>query len=123
MDRDNALRLGYAPALRDSDIDSPMLVESQDCPVSVVVLIKFWVDSARVQGRICTTLYGPGAAVLSGADKVRIAASYVAELEEIRRRKGADNEVAIASPASYGRNSSSVQLWTRGDDIIHFSSL
>lgn len=41
MNRDNALRLGYAPALRDFDIDSPMLVESQDCPVSVVVLIKF----------------------------------------------------------------------------------
>jgi len=122
MDRDNALRLGYTPALRDSDIDSPMLVESEDCPASVVVLIKFWVDSARIQGRICTTLYGPGAAVLSGTDKARIAASYAAELQELRRRKAAENKVA-ASPTNYGRNSSSVQLWTHGDDIMHFSIL
>lgn len=87
MDRNISFRLGHAPAIQDYDIDTPMMIENGECSSSIVELMTFWVDCGRVQGRICTQLYGPAASFLSPEERTRIAESLADELEWIHQRK------------------------------------
>ena len=87
MDRNISFRLGHAPAIQDYDVDTPMMIENDKCPSSIIELMTFWVDCGRVQGRICTQLYGPAASSLTPEDRARIAESLADELERIHQRK------------------------------------
>ncbi len=87
MDRGNALRLGYAPAIQDYDIDTPMPVVSEQYPLAIVTIKKYWVDCSRVQGQICTKLYGPAASALPPDERARLAEAFADELDQIYRRK------------------------------------
>jgi hypothetical protein len=87
MDRNNSLCLGYAPAIQDYDIDTPMLTTSDEYPPAVIAMIRFWVECGRVQGKICTQLYGPAALSLTPDERARIAEGFVYEMEQVHQRK------------------------------------
>ena len=87
VDRGNALRLGYAPAIQDYDIDTPMPVVSEQYPLAIVTMKKYWVDCARVQGQICTRLYGPAASALPHDERARLAETFADQLDQIYQRK------------------------------------
>lgn len=87
MDRHNSLILGLAPAIQDYDIDTPMITASDEYSPEIVALMRFWVECGRVQGKICTQLYGPAASSLAPDERARIAEVFACELEDIRRRK------------------------------------
>lgn len=87
MDRNNSIRLGHAPAIQDHDIDTPMITTSEEYPPAVVALMKFWVEYGRVQGKICTQLYGPAASSLAPEERARMAEAFADGLEQIRQRK------------------------------------
>lgn len=85
LDRSNALRLGRPPAIQDRDIDCPML--SDESPPALVALVKFWVETGRVQGKICNSLYGPAARSLSSDERATTAEAYADELDQIHQRR------------------------------------
>lgn len=87
MDRGNALRLGYAPAIQDYDIDTPRPVVSEQYPLAIVTMKKYWIDCAKVQGQICTRLYGPAASALLPDERARLAESLADELDQIYQQK------------------------------------
>lgn len=87
MDRNNSIRLGHAPAIQDYDIDTPMITTSAEYSPAVVALMRFWVEYGRVQGKICTQLYGPTASPLAPEERARMAEAFADELEHIRQRK------------------------------------
>ena len=87
MDRNNSIRLGHAPAIQDYDIDTPMITTSDEYSPAVVALMKFWVEYGRVQGKICTQLYGPAASPLAPEERACMAEAFADELEHIRQRK------------------------------------
>ena len=87
MDRNNSFRLGHAPAIQDYDIDTPMITVSDECPPATVAMMTFWMECGRIQGKICTQLYGPTVSSLAPDERVRIAESFADELEQIHQRK------------------------------------
>ena len=87
MDRNNSIRLGHAPAIQDYDIDTPMITTSHEYSPAAVALMNTWVEYGRVQGKICTQLYGPAASPLAPEERARIAEAFADELEHIRQRK------------------------------------
>ncbi|KAH8714022.1 putative transcriptional regulatory protein C11D3.07c [Beauveria bassiana] len=121
MDRGNALRLGYAPAIQDYDIDTPMPVVSEQYPSTIVTIKKYWVDCARVQGQICTRLYGPAASALPPAERAQLAEAFADELDQIYRRKVEAKSTIVYSFASK-QNENRTELWTFGDDIMYLST-
>ncbi|XWX00394.1 hypothetical protein V2A60_008414 [Cordyceps javanica] len=121
MDRGNALRLGYAPTIQDYDIDTPMPVVSEEYPSAIVTIKKYWVDCARVQGKICTRLYGPAASALPHAERAQLAEAFADELDQIYRRKVEAKSTVVHSFASK-QNENRTELWTFGDDIMYLST-
>lgn len=87
MDRNNSLRLAHALAIQDYDIDTPMITTSDEYPPATIALMRFWVECGRVQGKICTQLYGPAASSLAPDERARIAEAFADELERIHQRK------------------------------------
>lgn len=87
MDRNNSFRLGHQPALQDCDISTPMMTSDEDYPAAFIPLMRFWVDCGRVQGKICTQLYGPAASALPADERAHIAEAFASELELIHERK------------------------------------
>lgn len=85
LDRSNALRLGRPPAIQDHDIDTPM--PSDDNPPALVALVRFWVETGRVQGKICNTLYGPAARSLTYDARAANAEAFADELDQIHKRR------------------------------------
>lgn len=87
LDRNIAFRLGHTPAIQDYDIDTPMVTVHPDLPAGVIDVFAFWVDCGRIQGKICTQLYGPGASSLTSEERIRIAESLAEEMEQTHERK------------------------------------
>lgn len=61
MDKMISLRLGHASAIQDFEISLPKPEPSETFSESLVLLMNFWIDVARVQGQICEQLYSPAA--------------------------------------------------------------
>lgn len=87
LDRSNSLRLGRAPAINDYDIDTPMPTVSDRNPPTTVAMLEFWIECARVQGKVCIQLYGPSASFLAPNERIRLAEALSDELEQIHQRK------------------------------------
>lgn len=86
IDRAASLRLGRAPAIKDADIDTPMLISNDKTP-GLASLLRFWVECARVQGKVSSQLYGPGARTLPLNERARLAEAFAAELDDVHERK------------------------------------
>ncbi|EMC96618.1 hypothetical protein BAUCODRAFT_483952 [Baudoinia panamericana UAMH 10762] len=123
MDRNIAFRLGHAPAIQDYDIDTPLLMENDACPLPVVELMIFWIDCARIQGKICTQLYGPAASDLAPEDRVRVALTLADELERIHQRKGKANSTMLEAESCNRTNTRIQDPWIHSDDIMFNSTL
>lgn len=85
LDRSNALRLGRPSANQDHNIDTPML--GSESPTALVATLKFWVEAATVQGKICDSLYGPVSRSLSVDVRAVRAEAFADELDQIYQRR------------------------------------
>lgn len=83
MDRSNSFRLGLAPVLQDGDIDTPLIAESSDYPPSMITLMRWLVELARIQGKIRTQLYGAAGASLPDEEKAQIAETLANETKSL----------------------------------------
>lgn len=87
MDRNNSLRLGYAPVLQDDDVHSPPITSKHDFPAPLEGLMRFWTDCGKVQGQIRAKLHSPTATSLGAAERARIAQALADQLDKIHSRK------------------------------------
>nr|POE46225.1 hypothetical protein CFP56_73187 [Quercus suber] len=87
MDRSNSLRLGRAPAIHDSYISSPKPSPSKQFTNSFIHLIRFWIDVASVQGRICEQLYSPVALAQVSSERQNVSESLAMELQQIYKTR------------------------------------
>ncbi|KAJ9635110.1 hypothetical protein H2199_008596 [Coniosporium tulheliwenetii] len=108
---------GATVPIQDRDIDSPML--SDENPPALVALVKFWVDTGCVQGKICNSLYGPAAKSLSSDARAATAEAFADELDQIHQRRLKTNA------AMFGRQASTpaAELLVSGESVRHFGAL
>ncbi|KAJ3549170.1 hypothetical protein NM208_g641 [Fusarium decemcellulare] len=138
LDRNTSLRLGRAPAIQDSDIDTPMPTPSNDFPAAMIDMVKFWVECGRVQGKISTQLYGPAASALAPGERAQIAEELANELERIHERKikvfpyrsSHRQHFSLSQALSdhlplldRQRREMSAEFMIFGDDLMHCSNL
>lgn len=82
MDKMISLRLGHASAIQDFEISLPKPQVSETFSESLVLLMNFWVDVARVQGQICEQLYSPAALMQSSNVRSNRAERLAYDLKE-----------------------------------------
>ncbi|KAF5010795.1 hypothetical protein FDECE_3057 [Fusarium decemcellulare] len=122
LDRNTSLRLGRAPAIQDSDIDTPIPIPSDDFPVAMTDMVKFWVECGRVQGKISMQLYGPAASTLPPGERAHVAEELADELERIHERKikALSHHLPLLDRQ---RREMSAEFMIFGDDLMHYSNL
>lgn len=120
IDRAASLRLGRAPAIHDDCVDTPMLTPSDETP-GLHSLLRFWVDCARVQGKISYQLYGPRARTLPIEERARIAEAFAGELEDIHERKAKANH-EMARFFDKQETNPAAELLLRGSSMVHYST-
>ncbi|KAI5363000.1 hypothetical protein Slin14017_G066810 [Septoria linicola] len=123
MDRNLALRLGRAPSIPEYDITSPSPREAKTLTISVTVvhLLEYWVQVARVQGKICERLYSPAALLQTEHERATIAVACRTELgEAYAQRIGLQDVIRppnVCSPATM------LDPILAGDQLMHYSTL
>lgn len=123
IDRNISFRLGQPPALQDYDIDTPVMLDNDGRHPSAKEFIKFWVDCGKVQGTICTQLYGPAASHKSDLDRALLAERLAGELEQIYLRKCEANAAFLSSTFGQEKPAGQTDAWTHSDGINYYSTL
>lgn len=83
LDRNASIRIGRAPCVQDFDIDVPRPEPHDQLGAASLFLLNFWVDVAKVQGQVCSSLFSPGALRQPQEARTRLAETLAVELEKI----------------------------------------
>lgn len=83
LDRNASLRLGRAPCIQDFDIDVPRPQPLDQFDEASLFLLNFWIDVAKVQGQVCSSLFSPGALRQPQDTRTRLAETLAIELNKI----------------------------------------
>lgn len=90
FDKQLSLRLGRASQIQDWDVSLPLLTAKQT-PLNGFEqsnLLFYWVEVARVQGRVYEALFSPAAARQTAEQRARVARGLVEDMDAAWRRRG-----------------------------------
>lgn len=126
LDRSVALRLGRAPAIQDYDISLPYPSPSAKCSTEVAGLFGYWLDVARVQGKITEKLYSPGALSRPQEERFHSAAQLEVELDAAYSKRGQLQRI-LNTGKDVGRDTSIRESYEdvllNSDYVMHYSIL
>ena len=83
LDRNASIRLGRAPCIQDFDIDVPRPEPDGQLGEAVLILLNYWVDVAKIQGTVCSSLLSPGALRQPQETRTRLAETLAVELKKV----------------------------------------